>query len=69
MVGAMEDRGRLPGPGLLAISLPCSSRGRNEKSVSSLFSKNPATMRRDPNADSMVFVVETALPFLSTMEI
>ena len=63
----MELRGRLPGPTRLATGLPSIS-GSKEKSVSSLFSKNPATMMREPKPLSMVVVMETMLPSESTTD-
>ena len=43
-VGAIDERGRLPGETRLASSVPSSSRGSAEKSVNSLLSRNPSTM-------------------------
>jgi hypothetical protein len=40
-VGAMDERGRLPGCTRLAIGWPSAVRGAMLKSVSSLFSKSP----------------------------
>ena len=57
----MELRGRLPGATLLATGAP-SSTGRKLKSVSSLLSRKPRTMMRLPKNDSIVVVIETALP-------
>ena len=61
MVGAIEDRGRLPGASALAIGTP-SRWVRKLKSVSSLFKRNPPTISREPNAFSIVVVIEAALP-------
>ena len=67
MMGAIEERGLLPGQAALATSLP-SLIGLKEKSVSSLFNRKPRTKRRDLNAFSMVVVMETTLPFPSTID-
>jgi hypothetical protein len=67
MVGAIDERGRLPGSTRLATGTP-STWLRNEKSVSSLFRRNPRTMIRDPKAFSMVVVIDSTLPAASTME-
>ena len=67
MVGDMDDRGRLPGATAFATGRPPIS-GRNEKSVSWLFSTIPRTTMRDPNASSTVVVSATALPAPSTIE-
>ena len=66
-VGDIEERGRLPGSTRLAIGLPLASVGAKLKSVSSLLSKKPLTMRRAPKPASMVVVMATALPCASTM--
>ncbi len=65
MTGAMDERGRLPGATAFATGRP-SSTGRNEKSVSWLFRKNPPTARPEPNSDSTVVVIETTSPPAST---
>ncbi len=67
MVGAIDERGRLPGSMRLATRLPFWSRGVNEKSVSWLLSKKPSTSTREPNADSILVVMLNALPKRSTM--
>src|SRR5262249_51014082 len=66
MVGAMELRGRLPGPTRLATGCPSRS-GWKAKSVSSLLSRKPSTICRDPNALSMLVVKLRASPSASTM--
>ncbi|CRZ91308.1 Uncharacterised protein [Vibrio cholerae] len=66
MVGAIDERGRLPGSKRLAIGRP-SLCVANEKSVSSLLSKKPRTNKREPNAFSIEVVKETTLPSRSTM--
>ena len=68
MVGAIELRGRLPGSTRLATGRP-SRAGRKEKSVSSLLSRKPRTINCEPNAPSMVVVIDTALPSPSMIEI
>ncbi len=68
MVGAIDDRGRLPGSTRLAIGTP-PDWVRKEKSVSSLFSRKPRTIRRLPKPFSMVVVMLSALPAASTIEI
>ena len=68
MVGAIDERGRLPASTRFATGLP-SSTGANEKSVSSLLSRNPpSVISRLPNASSIVVVIATALPSPSTIE-
>ena len=68
MVGAMEERGRLPASTRLATGLP-SSVVAKEKSVSSLLSRKPLfVIRRAPKPSSMVVVIDTALPLRSTIE-
>ena len=57
----MDDRGRLPPCTRLATKAPPSS-GTKEKSVSSLFSMKPLTMICEPKTNSMVVVIDTALP-------
>ncbi|SLA03969.1 Uncharacterised protein [Mycobacteroides abscessus subsp. abscessus] len=64
-VGAIDDRGRLPGETRLARSAPESSRGSAEKSVSWLLRMKPSTMWKLPNADSTVVVIDATLPYLS----
>ena len=62
MVGAIDERGRLPGSTRLATGLP-SATGTNEKSVSWLLSRKPlSVMSAAPNASSIVVVIATALP-------
>ena len=60
-LGAIELRGRLRPSTRLATGRPWRS-GRKEKSVNSLLSKKPPAIRRLPNPDSIVVVIETALP-------
>src|SRR5689334_22146461 len=67
MVGDIDERGRLPGPGALATGLPPRVGGR-VKSVSWLFRTKPLVQREEPNGPSTVMVAETALPSASTME-
>src|SRR5262245_49514473 len=67
MVGDMDERGRLFGPGALATSLPPSVGGR-VKSVSWLLSTKPLVQREEPNGLSTVSVKETALPSKSTKD-
>ena len=64
-VGDIELRGRLPGSARLAMGAPFLD-GAKEKSVNWLFSINPPDIIRDPKAFSMLDVIETALPNLST---
>ena len=64
-VGAIDERGRLPGSTRLATGAPATA-GRNEKSVSWLLSMKPRTMRREPKALSMLVVIDTTLPSPST---
>src|SRR3954469_23861883 len=67
MVGDIELRGRLPGSTRLATG--CSGvPAEKEKSVSSLLSRKPRTIRPDPKLLSIVVVIETVLPNLSTIE-
>ncbi|MNI59414.1 hypothetical protein D3C73_1145750 [compost metagenome] len=66
MIGAIELRGRLPGSTRLATSLPSGSLNDEEKSVISLFNKKPRTKILLPNSLSMVVVMDSALPCLST---
>ncbi|CAI8384211.1 MAG: Uncharacterised protein [SAR116 cluster bacterium MED-G04] len=62
IVGAMDERGRLPGSTLFAMGTP-SRCDRNEKSVNSLLSRNPpSVISRDPKAFSIVVVIDKALP-------
>jgi hypothetical protein len=51
------------------MARPWLSTLRNEKSVISLFNRNPPANSRDPNPASMVVVIDTALPVASTTEI
>src|SRR5690349_14962662 len=67
MAGAIDERGRLPGPTALAAAVPSPLVGENEKSVSWLFRKKPWTIRPEPKVLSTVVVIETTLPHLSTM--
>ena len=69
MVGAMDDRGRLPGARALAMGQPSASWVSKLKSVSSLFRRNPCAMTREPKPFSIVVVIDKALPWLSTIEI
>lgn len=57
IVGEMDDRGRLPGPGRFG-SCTAGFAGAKEKSVSSLFSRNPrpGTVMPLPPVCSMVSV-------------
>ena len=66
-VGVMDERGRLPGCTRFATG-PCASVGAKEKSVSWLFKRNPAAMRREPKGRSTLVVNETALPRESMTE-
>ena len=68
MVGAIDERGRLPGSTRFATGAPSTS-GANEKSVSSLLSRKPPSVSRWlPNAHSIDDVIATALPAPSTIE-
>src|SRR3954468_19454089 len=60
IVGLIDERGRLPGPGSLAVPGP-------EKSGSSLLSRNPVpgATTADPKVCSIVQVSATALPAAS----
>src|SRR6476469_10398065 len=66
MVGLIDERGRLPGPGRFGSGTPGVS-GAKLKSVSSLLSRNPqpGTVMPDPPVCSIVRVYDTALPHLS----
>src|SRR6478672_1549582 len=66
MVGLIEDRGRLPGPGRFGSGTPAVN-GLKLKSVSSLLSRKPqpGTVMPDPPVCSIVRVYDTALPHLS----
>ncbi len=66
MVGVIEERGRLPGSTRLAIGTPSCWLAK-EKSVSSLFSRKPPAISREPKPFSMVEVMESTLPAASTM--
>ena len=66
-VGAIDERGRLPGSTRLATGRPVASAGAKLKSLSSLFSRKPRTIWRAPKASSMVVVIDTARPSASTM--
>jgi len=68
MVGAMDERGRFPGAGALAMGTPSASVGRNEKSVNWLLSRNPPAMRPDPKTVSIDAVRLIASPSLSITE-
>src|SRR4051812_32885836 len=63
IVGLIDERGRLPGPGSFAVPGP-------EKSVSSLLSRKPApgATTAEPKVCSIVHVTATALPALSITE-
>ena len=61
MVGAMEERGRLPGSTRFATGLPSSS-GAKAKSVSSLLSRKPSATTREPKPVSIVVVSESMSP-------
>src|ERR1700680_4892766 len=65
MTGAIEERGRLPPCTAFATGWPPSV-GRNEKSVSWLFSTKPAAVRPEPKIDSTVVVMDTTSPSAST---
>ena len=65
IVGDMEDTGRLPPFTALATGLP-SFMGAKVKSVSSLLRKKPAAISWLPNGPSIVDVMVTTLPSLST---
>ncbi|CAM3493069.1 hypothetical protein CUTA107171_28220 [Cupriavidus taiwanensis] len=67
-VGAIDERGRLPGCTRLATGLPFSL-GTKEKSVSWLLSMKPRTIRCEPKYDSIVVVIEMAPPRSSTATI
>src|SRR5699024_6559696 len=62
ITGDMDERGRLPGAMALAAAPP----GCQEKSVSWLLSSIPPATRPEPKYDSIVVVIETALPSPST---
>ena len=69
MVGAIDDLGLFPGSILLAIRL-LFLYVLKEKSVSSLFNKNPPfVINLEPNPFSIVVVIENAFPYISTIEI
>ena len=68
MVGDIEDLGLLLGATALAIFVPSLGTFR-EKSVISLFNRNPEDQRCDPNTLSIVAVIETAFPSKSIIEI
>ncbi|OQB98669.1 MAG: hypothetical protein BWX79_03274 [Alphaproteobacteria bacterium ADurb.Bin100] len=65
-VGAIELRGRLLACTRLAMG-PLLSAASTEKSVSWLLSRKPLVMRYEPMPLSMVVVITSTLPFLSTM--
>src|SRR5436190_22696707 len=67
MAGAIDERGRLPGPTALAVGAPSRSFGVKEKSVSWLFRKKPLVIRPEPKRLSTVVVIETAFPSASTI--
>ena len=58
----IELRGRLLACTRLAIGVPSLSVGWNEKSVSSLFGRNPWTITPLPNELSMLVVIDNAFP-------
>ena len=62
----MDERGRLPGATALAAWVPSAFCGDHEKSVSWLLRSMPPTTRPEPKNDSMVVVIDTALPWRST---
>src|SRR6476661_4066079 len=70
IVGDIELRGRLPGCTRLATGVPSGLRGVNEKSVSWLLSRKPApgTITPLPKELSTVVVIDSALPYWSTIE-
>ena len=49
----------------MAMGVPLSSAGRNEKSVSWLLSRKPPAIRPEPKAVSMLAVTETPLSLTS----
>ncbi len=63
IVGDIDERGRLPGPGRFGSGTPGTA-GAKEKSVSSLLSRKPrpGTVIALPPVDSMVRVYDTTLP-------
>src|SRR5215213_615737 len=63
IVGLIDERGRLPGPGRFGSGTPAVL-GTKLKSVSSLFSRKPrpGTVIPDPPVCSMVRVYATTLP-------
>ena len=61
MVGAIDERGRLPPSTRFATGLPSSS-GAKAKSVSSLLSRKPSVITRLPKPVSMVVVAESMSP-------
>ena len=67
MVGAIEERGRLPGSTRFATGTP-SRWERKEKSVSSLLSRKPRAISREPKPASIVVVIETTSPASSTID-
>ena len=68
VIGAIDERGRLPEPGAFAIGAPSGPVGRKEKSVSWLLRRSPAAMRFAPKAVSMLAVSERARPVSSITE-
>ncbi len=69
IVGAMVLRGRFPGSTRLAIGAPCLV-NRREREVGQLVVEQEARRQTpEPNAPSMVVVIDTALPSSSITEI
>src|SRR3546814_5727019 len=66
IAGVVDERGRLP-PAIAFAAGTGPLAGFQEKSVSWLLRKKPSTMRPDPKYDSIVVVIDTALPRASTM--
>src|SRR3546814_9643030 len=66
IAGVIDERGRLP-PAIAFAAGTGPLAGFQEKSVSWLLRKKPSTMRPDPKYDSIVVVIDTALPRASTM--
>src|SRR5690349_1407366 len=66
IVGLIDERGRLPGPGRFGSGTPGAS-GAKLKSVSSLLSRNPqpGTVMPEPPYCSIVVVNDTTLPHRS----
>src|SRR3546814_20214574 len=65
IAGVIDERGRLP-PAIAFAAGTGPLAGFQEKSESWLLRKTPSTMRPDPKYDSIVVVIDTALPRAST---